>query len=103
MTLIVYQCVNVRGRAAVDYIMTPVPNTQDQFSVTVLNSTEYQHWSNSAPFKCINHPQCLLKDGSLKKGSIMLDLHGDDLFLIITDQNRLERAFVTTAVRVYNP
>jgi hypothetical protein len=95
--------VNVRGRAAVDYVIAPVPNTGDKFSVALLNGTEYANWSQNRHYYCINGPQCLLKDGSLKKGTYMLDLHGEDLFVVIADQNRIERAFVETAVRVYSP
>lgn len=94
---------NVRGRAAVDYVVSPVPKTNDKFSVAVLNYTEYIHWSNREPFSCINGNQCDLKDSSLKKGSFLVDFNGDDLFVVVSDQNRIERAFVNTAVRVYTP
>lgn len=101
--ILVYQCVNVRGRAAIDYVISPVPKTNDKFSVAVLNYTSYIQWSNRQPFQCINGHQCELKDASLKKGSFLVDYNGDDLFVVISDENRIERAFVNTAVRVYTP
>lgn len=98
-----YQCINVRGRAHLDYVFSGVAGTDDKFSITVLNATEYIAYSTGLPYTCINPGQCLLKDGSVKKGSVALNLGGSDLFVIVRDENLIQRAFVASSVRVYTP
>lgn len=68
----------------------------------IFDEEQYANFLQKRDYRCINEPQCRITDKSMKIGNYPINEEGktQDFFVVVRNQNFIERAFVDIQIDI---